>query len=200
VSSINVLLVVARKTVKNAAKDGDIRPYVASSILVKVQRNFAVSGSAVKVNIEVVRPGTLKSLEDRLEMAEVLHGRSYFHIVYFDMHRRVGTPKGALKNSKFAFLYLSRQNLDGTIADGTAPATAREVGRILKRHEVPIVVLNACESARPNCGDDANIAKAFAQEGVKNILAMSFAVSENAVEKFFTSFYRNLICGRLNFS
>lgn len=200
VPSINVLLVVARKTAKNAAKDGDIRPYVASSILAKVQRDFAISGSAVKVNIEIVRPGTLKSLENHLKMAEMLHGRNYFHIVHFDMHGRVGTPKGALKNSKFAFLYFSRQNPDGTIADGTAPVTAREVGRILKRHGVPIVVLNACESARANCGDDANIAKVFAQEGVKNILAMSFAVSENAVEKFLGSFYRNLICGRLNFS
>lgn len=193
--SLNILLVIARDMRKQKNQYNDVHPWVISNILTKIQRDFVVSGTCVSINLEIVRPGTLKSLEEHLARSEELHGRGYFHIVHFDMHGKVGEIKGKGRESEAAYLRFCDPESDGTKA-----IRAQDVGEILRRHYVPMVILNACESARANSGDDMNIAKILSREGVQNILALSFETSEAAVQMFFRSFYWNFIVKRLDFS
>ena len=53
-------------------------------------------------------------------------------------------------------------------------------------------MLNSCESAQANNGDEANLAKVFAEEGVRNILAMSFKLQADTATRFTYSFYKSL--------
>jgi len=194
--SLNILLVVARNLKKRTDKYNDVSPWVISGILGKIQRAFDQSRTSVRINIEIVRPGTLDALENHLARSDELHGPGYFHVVHFDMHGKVGSRReGSRREPKAAYLRFCDPESDGTIS-----VDARVVGKILRRHNVLMVILNACESAKANSGDDSNIAKILSRGGVQNILAMSFKASEAAVEVFFGSFYWNFMVKHLNFS
>jgi hypothetical protein len=113
-----------------------------------------MSGTCVYISFEIVRPGTLESLEEHLVRLEELRCRGCFHIVRFDMHEKVEGTEG----KELAYLTFCDPKSDGEKA-----IRAQDVGKILRR---PMVILNACESARANSGDDSNIAKILIREGV----------------------------------
>lgn len=191
--TINVLLVIARDLSRNPAIYNDVNPFLASSALADIKRKLEESGSHVQLHIETVRPGTFASFEEHLRLSEEIHGPGYFHIVHFDLHGKVGTRAG--KMSKHGFLYFCSPDSDHTV-----PVPAQRVSKILTRHKVPLVILNACESARANSGDDANIAKVFQGQGIHNVLAMSFKISTSAVEIFLNALYCALLLKGCSFA
>jgi hypothetical protein len=190
-SSINILLIVARDISKKPAAYSDVSPSMASAILSRLRLDLRATGSPLQLNVEIVRPGTLASLEQHLERSQTVHGSGYFHIVHFDLHGGVHMRKG----SKVAYLYFASPD-----SDGTKPEQASVVGTLLNRYNVSYVVLNSCESARANSGDDANVAKTFEKEGIQYVLAMSFKISSNAAEIFLRSFYNHVLVGGSSFS
>jgi hypothetical protein len=190
--SFNVLLVIARDT-SRGLKRLEIDPNCASAILTAVQRSVNGARGSIKINLEVVRPGTLDSLEEHLARAENQHHPGYFHLVHFDLHGAVRKKRNS------AVLLFSKRNSDGAVSDETTRIDAHHVAKILQRYAIRMVVLNACESARANCGDDSNVAKIFAKHGIKNIIAMSFRVLESASKVFLTSFYQGLLLDRMDF-
>ena len=191
--SFNVLLVIARDT-SRGLKRLEIDPNCASAILTALQRSVSGARGSIKINLEVVRPGTLDSLEEHLARAENQHHPGYFHLVHFDLH-------GAVRKKRNSAVFLfSKQNSDGAVSDETTRIDAHHVAKILQRYAVGMVVLNACESARANCGDGSNVAKIFAKHGIKNIIAMSFRVLESASKVFLTSFYQCLLLDRMDLS
>jgi hypothetical protein len=70
---------------------------------------------------------------------------------------------------------------------------------MLERFQIPFAVLNACESARANCEDDANIARIFTARGVKDVLAMSLKVSTSAADSCLRTFYSELLLEEASF-
>ncbi|KAF2186518.1 hypothetical protein K469DRAFT_686913 [Zopfia rhizophila CBS 207.26] len=135
------------------------------------------------MNIEIIRPGTLASPEQYFQHTERSKGPNCYSIVHFDLHSKVG-PRRRGSEIKNAVVYFAHSRADGTKAESTL-----KLARILLRHGVPLVVLNACESARANYGDDANIAKVLEKEGIKGVLAMSFKVSSTAASTFLSVLY-----------
>lgn len=131
------------------------------------------------MNIEIVRPGTIKAFKDHFATSECRHGPGYFHVVHFDLHCKVTARPGALEKKKYAFLYFSHPT-----EERTKPERVQKVASILQRYQVPFVVLNSCESAIAALGDDANIAKVFCRGGIRNVVAMSFKVSSSASPYF----------------
>jgi hypothetical protein len=101
--------------------------------------------------------------------------------------------------SKESAAYLLFNSPDPKI-DTTCEESAQSVASLLKNFGVSVAILNACDSARANCGDGANIAKAFNRQGVSNVLAMSFKTSSTAAELFLRSFYYSLLLGGDPFS
>jgi hypothetical protein len=183
--SINILLVVARDTSRNPARYSDVSPSLALGILAKLQDEFRSRSSSARLNIEVVRPGTIQAFEAHLLRSEALHGAGYFHIVHFDLHgavRELGESKAE------AYLFFSKKNSDLTIGQ-----QASRVGKILKGFGVEFVLLNACESARANAGDSANIARTFENEVISNVLAMAFKNFAQSAEIFLRYFYEGLL-------
>ena len=188
VSSINILLVVARDLTSNSATYNDISPWTAFDVLAGVKRHLASQGSPIRLNIEIVRPGTLKAFQTYLERSEEKYGPGYFHIAHFDLH-------GSVKKDNKGYLHFNSPNEDKTVE---VPAV--RVANILKRYKVPWAVLNACESARTNAGDDANIASIFRSRSVRNVLAMSYKISAKAAEIFLQALYKSLLTQGTTFS
>ena len=185
------MLVTARDLTSGSTLYGEITPSVASDILWSVKSRLDLARSPIDLNIEVVRPGTFNALKCHLEQRR-RQGQGYFQIIHFDVHGKVGTRRNMPATSKFSFLYFSDPN-----GYGTKPVAAVQVAKLLREYNIPIVVLNACESARANAGDDANIAKTFARAGVKKVLAMAYKASESAMLRFLENFYKEfLIEGR----
>ena len=188
VQSINILLVIARDLTFNSAKYNDISPWTAYDVLSGVKRHLAARNSPIRINVEIVRPGTLKAFQSHLATSEEKHGQAYFHIVHFDLH-------GSVKKDNKGYLYFNSPTEDGTVE---VPAV--KVANTLNDYKVPWVVLNACETARTNAGDDANIATIFRSRGVRNVLAMSYKISSSAAEIFLQALYTSLLTEGATFS
>ncbi|RYO88749.1 hypothetical protein DL766_005201 [Monosporascus sp. MC13-8B] len=133
-------------------------------LLYQLQGGMVKNKFPLRLNLQVVRPGSLSALEKHLS----------------DVAERYG--KGNLDMLK------------------TKGEKAERVARLLKRHNIPMAVLNACESAIATAGDAANVAKLLAQNGVKNVLAMSFKVTSSAAELFLRAFYHSLFINGTPFS
>ncbi|HQY92427.1 tetratricopeptide repeat protein [Caldilinea sp.] len=137
-----------------------------------------VRGADLPVEIELLRPGTYRSLEEHLER----RGAGYYHIVHFDVHGallsyqqfeqveqrrtqehltyqpgvafqpdRYGRPHLPAYAGVKAFLFLEDEH--GPQPD---PVEAKELAGLLTRHRVPIVVLNACQSGKQMPAPGAN--------------------------------------------
>lgn len=185
--SVNVLLVVARDTQRGAAY-GDISLFTSLEVLTRVQREMNTGTGLLQLNIEVVRPGTISALKLHLDRTKREKGPGYFHLVHFDLHGIV--DKRAPSEVEEGLLLFNDKKA----------YPARIVAQWLKIYRIPCVVLNACESARADVGEQANMARAFLDGGVSNVLAMTFKVSSGAVELFLRKFYIDLFVSGSTFS
>jgi hypothetical protein len=183
---INILLVTARDLAVNARANTDINPTIVSDLLAGVKSRLRSAKAAIDLNLEVVRPGTWEALKQHLEKSHRIHGRGYFHMIHFDVHGKVKEQRSL----NIGLLYFCDPAIGST---GKKPVLASKVAREVGKQGIPIVILNACESARANAGEDANIANNFAKAGVNNVLAMSYQASESVTNVFLQSFYMDFL-------
>jgi hypothetical protein len=163
----------------------DVEPNLASEILFRIQNMLRTSRSVAQLNFEIVHPSTFQALEEHLARAENIHGPGYYHVVHLDMHGQLLSKDSTKPLGVLLFNHLK--------SDALKAHKARPVAKLLKRYHIPFVTLNACESARANSRDDANIAKIFVSEGIHNVLAMTFKVSSYAVSVLLGIFYHELL-------
>jgi hypothetical protein len=194
VPTVNILLVISRDLTKMG---GEVDPNLAFQSMQIVQRDLEARGASFRLNIEIVRPGSFKALKKHLEERSKRRHNGDIHIVHFDVHGQVGLrSKGEEKASTVAFLYFQSGKGDGKLSATRAGAVAE----LLRKHNIRIVILNACESAKANKGDEANIARTFTKAGVQNVLAMTFKILGSTCTEFMGCFYECFIAGRKPFS
>ncbi|PMD34336.1 hypothetical protein L207DRAFT_570941 [Hyaloscypha variabilis F] len=196
VPAVNILLVISRKLIRQGSEEVD--PGLVFHSLQTLKRDLESRGSAFCLNIEVVRPGSFKALKQHLENKARYERNGDIHIVHFDVHGRVGlrSEKGEDKATTAAFLYFQSGRGDGKLA----PTRAGAVAELLRKHDIRIVVLNACESAAANKGDEANIARTLTKAGVQNVLGLAYKTLGSTCTEFMRIFYDSLIAGGKPFS
>lgn len=142
------------------------------------------------VEVDFLRPPTLAALDGALRRADEdgngdgNEGRPY-HIVHFDghgvYHARTGLGQLAFEHDDCA--------LD--LVD------ANRLGALLNECGVPLVILNACQSAQ---GDQSNpfssIATRLLKAGVGGVLSMSHSVLVVTAARFVAAFYDALVRGQ----
>ena len=132
--------------------------------------------------LDFLRPPTLTSLDETLRAAADA-GQPY-HIVHFDGHG-VYSPHTGLGQLAF-------ERSDHT----TDLVDANRLGTLLNECGIPLVVLNACQSAQ---GDQANpfssVATRLLEAGVGGVLSMSHSVLVVTAARFMASFYKALVRG-----
>jgi tetratricopeptide (TPR) repeat protein len=151
-------------------------------------------------DLDVLRPPTYEHLADTLRLAS--ENRRPYHIVHFDGH---GTYAKNASRGLLAF------------EDPANPANARFVdgfrlGALLKEAGVPVLVLNACQSAfaeAPATPDEAkpeaaraeieaygSLAQAVVEAGATGVVAMRYSVYVVTAAQFMAELYGALARGR----
>lgn len=130
-----------------------------------LRRLAAVRGP---VELEVLRPPTLEALDSALRSA-----REPFQIVHFDGHGELAGDQGVL-------------HFEGR------SVPAERVAQVLN---VPVVVLNACQSGALGKQLEAAVATQLLAGGAQAVVAMAYNVYAVAAAEFMTAFYEHLFAG-----
>ena len=131
------------------------------------------------VHIDVLRPPTLKQLRKILD-----ERRNFYHIVHFDGHgvfENTTVPTGVL-------LFESEGQEEERVP-------AAKLGELLRPHNIPVMILTACQSAMTDeSADDpfASVAMNLLKAGIRSVVAMSYSLWVSGARVFVPEFYRRL--------
>ncbi|MFD6095912.1 tetratricopeptide repeat protein [Nocardiopsis flavescens] len=183
---LRVLMVISRP-----AGDRDVGYRLIARPL--LERLEAVRG---KVDLVVLRPATLDRLREVLAQA-VREGRP-FQVVHFDGHGAFGTASSA--EARWDRNLFQGDIPQGMLAfekpgGGTDLVPAGTVAAVLAQGQVPVVVLNACQSGQLEAVAEAAIATRLIQDRVASVIAMAYSVYTHAAAEFMAAFYERLFAG-----
>ena len=143
-----------------------------------------VSRENLQVTVDVLRPATFENLKRTLEIKQ-----GYYHIVHFDGH---GAYSPRLEHSGKMEGALAFENDKG----GSHNVCAMELERFFTGHCVPMVVLNACQSAMIDEQAEnpfASVAPALLRAGVRSVVAMGYKLCARGARVFVPQFYAKLL-------
>ena len=157
-----------------------------------IERLPAVRGS---VELVVLRPPTLQALAAALTAAHE-RGEPY-HIVHFDGH---GYQSSTVPLSANPLLDPGSQSAEAGLVfekqgGGADLVPAAKIARVLNDAEVPVVVLNACQSGAIGKDLEAAVATKLLRGGTASVVAMSYNVYAVAAAEFMAGFYDRLFAG-----
>ncbi|XCN74711.1 MAG: tetratricopeptide repeat protein [Candidatus Electrothrix aestuarii] len=140
------------------------------------------------VQVDILRPPTFPALKTALKEAKD-HDQSY-DIVHFDGHgvydRKVGLGalcfEAARDSGKCGQRLLELVN-------------AQKLAAELRAYGVPLMVLDACQTARAEIDPASSVAARLLEEGVGSVIAMSHTVLVETARRFVTAFYQALAQG-----
>jgi WD40 repeat protein/tetratricopeptide (TPR) repeat protein len=157
-----------------------------------LRRLAAVRG---QVDVVVLRPPTLDALQTELRAARA--AGEPFQIVHFDGHgmldgERAAVEAGAwLRSSQPGHGVLVFEQPEG----GPDEVPADRVAQVLAEAQVPVVVLNACQSGAVGKELEATVATRLLTGGAVAVVAMAYSVYAVAAAEFMTAFYDRLFTG-----
>ena len=139
------------------------------------------------VSIHVLSPPTLPALRDELDRAS-RQARPY-HVVHFDGHgvfdRRAGLGGPCFEDPEDIGKLDNRRHLT---------VFTNELGPLLRDHRIPIVFLEACQTATAEKASES-VASELLKVGVASVAAMSHSVLVETARRFVEAFYAALVRG-----
>ncbi|MEZ4709400.1 MAG: tetratricopeptide repeat protein [Caldilineaceae bacterium] len=183
---IRVLLLSPRPEVTDSGGAvGYIDHRVIAAPLVQAMENLGEE----LVQVDILTPPTFAALKRALQAAKAA-GDPY-EIVHFDGHgvydRKVGLGALCFESPQDSTA-LGQRRLHLVYAPELA-AELRDVG-------VPLICLNACQSAQSVDDPQASVAAKLLEEGVGSVVAMSHTVLVETARRFVEPFYRALAAGQ----
>jgi tetratricopeptide (TPR) repeat protein len=200
--TINVLVVTARP---GAGRDVGYR--TISRPLVAALRQ-----AGTPVTVDILRPGSYAALSAHLAAVQDNQGAGYYHVIHFDVHgklltfaefdaleqklatsrytfqpQRYGRPKLPHYAGVKAFLFLESGAPE--VAD---PVEATELAKLLLSHQIPIAILNACQSGKQVGASETSLGSQLMSAGMQMVLAMGYSVTVSAAETMMGRLYQQL--------
>ena len=176
---VNILLVTAR-------------PYKADVHYRSISRPLVeqIDQLGLPASVTVLRPPTFDQLREHLRSRP-----HYYHILHFDGHGSYGPKDGHDSEHR-----MTMQGLQGQLVfeddDGEPdPQPAETLSELLREYSVPMVVLNACQSAMVDeRAEDAfaSVAAGLLRSGVRSVVAMAYSLYVSGAQQFLPAFYRRL--------
>lgn len=168
---VNVLMVVSRPD-----DAGFIDPRSSAEALLN-----AIKPIRDRVNVEFLYPPTLDALDDRLGNSSL----PAVHVVHFDGHGVYDAASG--------LGYLAFEQADHK----THLVDAEHLGNLLNETGVPLMVLDACQSAKADLSNPfGSVAARLIEVGIGSVLAMNYSVLVPAAELLTAAFYGALAEGK----
>ncbi|HBE27197.1 MAG TPA: Tfp pilus assembly protein PilF [Ktedonobacter sp.] len=206
--TINLLIVTARPSVER-----DVGYRTISRPLVESLRNANLA-----VQVDILRPGTYKALENHLRVTTEQHGEGYYHVIHFDVHGAVLAyeqyesiqPRGVGNSHLYkqygrnpiqpyegvkAFLSFEPDANDEDTKKKTDLVEATQLAALLVEHHVPVIILNACQSGKQVGERETSLGSHLVQSGVQLVLAMGYSVTVSAAELLMRTLYQRLFAG-----
>jgi tetratricopeptide (TPR) repeat protein len=151
-----------------------------------------LSSARGMVDLVVLRPPTIQALGEALTTAA--GAGEPFQVVHFDGHGVQASTAAADGHAPWA------PRPEGVLVFETAEGGPHEVpasvvAEVLRTGQVPVVVLNACQSAAVGQALEATVATRLLQNGVSSVVAMAYSVYAVAAAEFMTAFYERLFAG-----
>ena len=182
---IRVLLLSPRPEVDEAGHPVGYLDH-RSSALPLIQ---AVENLGELVQVDFLHPPTFPALKDALKKAK--EAKNPYDIVHFDGHgvydRRVGL--GAL-------CFEAPQDGKKLGQRLMALVHAHELAAELRHYGVPLIYLDACQTAQSVADPKASVAAKLLEEGVGSVVAMSHSVLVETARRFVEPFYKSLAQGQ----
>lgn len=141
------------------------------------------------VELSVLRPPTYKALAAELARAHCV-GKPY-HVVHFDGHGIYDKELG------LGALCFEDPDDEGKLEKRrTAIVQADEIAAVMRDHRVPLVFLEACQTAMSELDPSASVAGRLLDRGVASVAAMSHSVLVETARRFVGAFYESLMTGQ----
>ena len=151
------------------------------------------------VDLVVLRPPTLSDLREALTAA--VDAGEPFHIVHFDGHGAMATGDAERAQPRGRTTAASWPGPEGVLVferskyGGQDRVPSSEIAHVMKQGQVPLVVLNACQSGAIGKQVETAVAARLLQEGTAAVVAMAYSVQAVAAAEFMTAFYDRLFDG-----
>lgn len=196
--TINLLIVTARP-----AEEQDVNHRTVQRPLIDL-----IEQTDAKVHAHILRPGTYDAFVKHLN-----EHKGFYHIIHFDLHGSlmnfktyakqhaiaVGrnpelkpllpkVAKADFQNEEKGFIFF-----ESRFKRLSVPVEASQLATELQKAEIPIVILNACQSAKQeNTDKETSLGSILSQNGIDLVLAMRYSVSVTAVSVFMKKLYEQL--------
>jgi CHAT domain/AAA ATPase domain len=206
--TINLLLVTARP---HGGRDVGYR--TIQRPLIEMLRE-----TQLPVQVDLVRPGSWRALVDHLAATRRQRGVGHYQIIHFDLHgavlsrRQLAAVKGVEPHSYKVRLqdrYARADLIDAPpptdaeratawlffedeASDDLDTASAEEVAGLLLDHQIPIAVLNACQSGQETGDPETGLGSRLLAAGVQTVVAMGYSVTVSAATRLMETLYRHL--------
>ena len=174
---VQILLVVARPYEEDVRYRSIARPLME-----------LIQSQNLPAQVTVLRPPTFDRLREHLREKP-----GYYHVLHFDGHGAFGDGGSHFSSERFR----ARQGcLVFEDTEGQADEkSAADLSALLREHAVPLVVLNACQSAALDDKAESafsSVATALLQSGMRSVVAMAYSLYVSGAQAFLPAFYRRL--------
>ncbi|HEY0171593.1 MAG TPA: tetratricopeptide repeat protein [Pyrinomonadaceae bacterium] len=149
----------------------------------------AVESLGALARLTVLTPPTFIALEEALKTADSA-GEPY-DVVHFDGHG-VYDPKVGLG----ALCFEDPKDVEKLAQRAMQLVHAERLAGVARDYRVPLVFLEACQSAKTESDPTASVAARLLEEGVTSVVAMSHTVLVETARRFVGAFYRELARGQ----
>ena len=149
----------------------------------------AVEALGDLVRLTILTPATAKALEQALRQAKEDH--KTFHVLHFDGHG-VYDPRHGLG----ALCFEDPNDSDKPGRRRMALVHADKLAKLLHDYRIPLVFLEACQSAQTDTDPTASVAAKLLEEGISSVVAMSHSVLVETARRFVTRFYSAMAQGQ----
>jgi hypothetical protein len=147
-----------------------------------------IQSKNLPAHVDILRPPTFDQLREHLR-----EHPGYYHVLHFDGHGAYGEGGGHPSPHQFRASQGCLVFEDKNFAPD--PKSARDLSALLHEYAVPVVVLNACQSATlDDQAQDAfaTVATALLQSGMRSVVAMAYSLYVSGAQVFLPEFYRRL--------
>ncbi len=183
---IRVLLLSPRPEIDKDGHDvGYIDHRISALALVQAVENLGEE----LVKVDILHPPTFPALKAALKKAQTQ--KDPYEIVHFDGHgvydRRVGLGALCFEDPR------DKKKLGQRLLK---LVHAKELAAELREYGVPLIYLDACQTAQATDDPKASVAAKLLEEGVGSVVAMSHSVLVETARRFVEPFYQSLAEGK----
>ncbi len=148
----------------------------------------AVEALGELAKLTILSPATFAALQ--AELTHAADSGQPYDVVHFDGHgvydRKIGLGGLCFEDPRDAVKLEDRE---------MRLVYARELAEVMRDHRIPLVFLEACQSAQTEENPSASVAASLLNEGVTSVVAMSHSVLVETAHRFVRAFYGELARG-----